>query len=329
MNKANRRRLWKLTKRTFSIAVLILLPVMLFLLFRSTDWDEVFKLLSEYRLSTLLIGLAISFASYAVFSSFDVFSRFYIRHPLPSARQMFGVAFVCNAFNLNLSSLVGGVAMRFRLYSRLGISKPDIIRILTFSVVTNWYGNLLLSGLLFTSGLPVLPQQWSVGRGGLQAIGVLLLALCAAYLLACRFSRRRSWGWKRYRLNFPSWRLALAQAVLGSSNWALMALLLTVLLPDKASYPEVLATLLVSSMAGLVLRVPAGLGVLETVFIAVLRDSFSRGTLFAALIGYRVLYCLIPLLLACVIYLWLERRARVLKQQAEAKQSNAETPSPS
>ncbi|MNM85555.1 Inner membrane protein YbhN [compost metagenome] len=82
-------------------------------------------------------------------------------------------------------------------------------------------------------------------------------------------------------------------------------------------------------MAGLVLRVPAGLGVLETVFIAVLRDSFSRGTLFAALIGYRVLYCLIPLLLACVIYLWLERRARVLKLQAEAKESNAETPSPS
>ncbi|MCC3263624.1 UPF0104 family protein, partial [Paenibacillus polymyxa] len=81
----------------------------------------------------------ISLASYGVFSSFDVLSRYYIGHPLP-VRRVFTVAFVCNAFNLNLSSWVGGVALRYRLYGRLGMSAADITRILSFSLVTNWYG---------------------------------------------------------------------------------------------------------------------------------------------------------------------------------------------
>ncbi len=94
-----------------------------------------------------------------------------------------------------------------------------------------------------------------------------------------------------------------------------MALLVSVLLPDRASYTEVLATLLISSIAGVVLHVPAGLGVLEAVFIAILHDHLGRGPLLAALIGYRVLYFLVPLFLACLVYLWLERRARRLRRR--------------
>ena len=308
------RRAWKLARRGFSIALLALLPVLLFLLIRATDWGEVFHLLSEYRATTLLLGLGISLASYGVFSSFDVLSRYYIGHPLP-VRRVFTVAFVCNAFNLNLSSWVGGVALRYRLYGRLGMSAADITRILSFSLVTNWYGYLLLAGALFVTGYPDLPDDWSVGRNGLRLIGALLLALGVAYPLACRYARRRAWGWRQFSLALPSWRLALLQGAMGAANWSLMALLVSVLLPDKASYTEVLATLLISSIAGVVLHVPAGLGVLEAVFIAILHDHLGRGPLLAALIGYRVLYFLVPLFLACLVYLWLERRARRLRRR--------------
>jgi hypothetical protein len=36
-----------------------------------------------------------------------------------------GVTFISYAFNLNLGSLVGGVAFRYRLYSRLGLGNAD------------------------------------------------------------------------------------------------------------------------------------------------------------------------------------------------------------
>lgn len=311
---------WKRANRVFNVALLVALPVLLFLLLRATDWDEVFQRLREYRLATLAQGMLIALCSYGVFSSFDVLSRFYIGHPLP-VRRVFTVAFVCNAFNLNLSSWVGAIALRFRLYGRLGMNASDILRILTFSLITNWYGYLLLAGGLFVAGYPNLPDNWSLGQSGLRSIGALLLVLGAGYLLACRFARRRTWGWKRYQLNLPSGRLAALQGIAGASNWSLMALLIYTLLPDTASYPAVLATLMISSIAGVVLHVPAGLGVIETVFITVLRDHFSRGELVAALIGYRVLYFLIPLLLACLVYLWLERHAKKLKRRAERQES--------
>lgn len=316
----NRKRFWKLANRTFNIALLVALPVLLFLLLRATDWDEVFRLLREYRLSTLALGMLIALASYGIFSSFDVLSRYYIGHPLP-VRRVFTVAFVCNAFNLNLSSWVGAIALRYRLYGRLGMTTGDITRILTFSLITNWYGYLLLAGVLFVGGYPDLPDNRFLGQNGLRAIGALLLLLGAGYLLACRFTRRRAWGWKRYRLKLPSWRLAALQGIAGASNWSMMALLIHTLLPASASYPAVLATLLISSIAGVVLHVPAGLGVIETVFITVLRDHFSRGELVAALIGYRVLYFLIPLLLACAVYLWLERHAKKLKGRAARREA--------
>ncbi|MBO3273634.1 lysylphosphatidylglycerol synthase domain-containing protein [Pseudomonas schmalbachii] len=320
MSSAGERkaRRWRLARRAFSLGFLILLPVLLFLLARSIDWREVIAALREYHPTTLLLGLLVALGGYSVFSSFDVLSRFYIGHPLP-VRRVYPVAFVCNAFNLNLSTWVGGVAMRYRLYSRLGMSAADITRILSFSVVTNWFGYMLLAGLLFSSGIPRLPESWTSGSVSLRLIGALLLAVCAGYLLACRFATRRQWGWKRYRFSLPTLRVALMQAGLGMSNWATMALLLYVLLPDRAEYFEVLAVLLVSSIAGVIAHIPAGLGVLEAVFIALLHAKIGKSSLLAALIGYRVLYFLIPLLLACAVYLWLERRARRLKKSRRSK----------
>ena len=187
--------------------------------------------------ATLFLGLLLAAAGYTVFSSFDLLSRYYIGHSLPK-RRVFTVAFVCNAFNLNLSSWVGAVALRYRLYSRLGLGIADITRILTFSLVTNWFGYLLLAGILFSCGLPALPPGWKLGSDGLRLIGALLLALAAGYLLACRFARRRAWGWREHRLTLPSWRLAALQGLLGASNWSLMALLLYSLLPHRRGLPE-------------------------------------------------------------------------------------------
>lgn len=71
-----------------------------------------------------------------------------------------------------------------------------------------------------------------------------------------------------------------------------------------------LAILLISSIAGVITHIPAGLGVLETIFITLLQGEYSKGALLAALIGYRALYFLLPLAISCVIYLVLEQRTR-------------------
>ncbi|MFJ3470010.1 lysylphosphatidylglycerol synthase domain-containing protein [Pseudomonas sp. NPDC090201] len=308
----------KWAKRLFTLFFFVAVPVLLFLLVRNLDWNEVTHALESYKASTLALGFVVAAGSYLTYCGFDVLARRYTEHKL-SVKQIVPVTFVCYAFNLNLSSWVGGIALRYRLYSRLGLDVPTITRILSLSLVTNWLGYMLLAGFVFAGDFIDLPEGWKIGDTTLQLIGFVLLAVCFGYFLACRFSHRRTWTIRKQKLVLPSLNQALRQACLGALNWGLMALLIYILLPEKAFYPAVLGILLISSIAGVIAHIPAGLGVLETVFITLMQHQFSKGQLLAALIGYRVIYFLIPLMLAVVVYLVLEKRAKGMRRRNEAR----------
>ena len=63
----------------------------------------------------------------------------------------------------------------------------------------------------------------------------------------------------------------------------------------------VVGVLLLAAVAGVVTHVPAGLGVLEAVFVACLSDVGTT-TVLAALLSYRAVYYLVPLALASIGY---------------------------
>src|SRR5690606_4513249 len=163
----------------------------------------------------------------------------------------------------------------------LGVS--TVTRILTFSLITNWLGYMILAGLVFALRLVRLPEQWQIGTTALQAIGIGLLLASAGYLLACRFASLRSWSLRGHEATLPPLRLALAQAGMSMANWSLSSLLVFLLLPKGVDYPTVLGIMLVSSIAGVITHIPAGLGVLEAVFIAMLQGQASKGAVLAAL----------------------------------------------
>lgn len=311
-HKSNKK--WKIAKHLLTGIFFIAVPTLLFILVKNIDWGEVVGTLHDYSAKTLLIGVAIAFASYLVFACYDLIGRYYTGHSLP-ARQILPLAFVCYAFTLNLTAWVGGIALRFRLYSRLGLDSSTIAKILSLSLITNWLGYIILAGLLFAFRLVDLPEQAHIGLTALQLIGFLLLAVAAMYFFACRFSSRRSFHFRAHKITLPKARVAFVQAGLAITNWMLMGLLIYTLLPDKVSYQTVLGILLISSIAGVVTHIPAGLGVLEAIFISMLHHDLTKSSILAALIGYRIIYYLLPLAIACIIYLVLESRAK--KMQAK------------
>lgn len=306
------RRAWPTIKKVLTLAFFVLVGVLLYQLAKRLEWSEVVSALRGYSATTLALAAAATAASYLVYSSFDLLGKRYTGHPLP-VRQIMPVTFVCYAFNLNLSSWIGGVAFRYRLYTRLGLKKSTITRVLSMSLLTNWMGYLCLAGAVFASGLLKLPPGWKIGSGSLQIIGVVLLLAAIGYFLLCAFSKRRSWTLRGHELSLPSLQMALAQVLLGAANWSLMATVVFVLMPDNISYPTVLGVLLISSIAGVVTHIPAGLGVLEALFIALLSHQASKTSLLAGLIGYRAIYFLAPLLIATLVYLVLEARAKKLR----------------
>jgi uncharacterized membrane protein YbhN (UPF0104 family) len=68
--------------------------------------------------------------------------------------------------------------------------------------------------------------------------------------------------------------------------------------------------LLVGAIVGVFAHVPAGLGVFEFVFVALLSHRVSEGRLLAALLGYRAIYYIVPMLIAAAMYLEFELKAR-------------------
>lgn len=320
-NQPSKKMIW--LKRGLTIFFFILVPVLLFSLVKQIEWQEVKEALTSYKISTLLIGIAIALFSYCIFASYDLIGKKYTGHTIPST-QIIPLGFVCYAFNLNLSSWVGGIALRYRLYSRLGLDVPTITKILSMNWITNWLGYLILAGTIFLFGLISLPDNWKIGTTALQVIGAAMVAVAIFYLFACKFSKRRSINVFRHKLSLPESSLSFIQAGLAILNWSLMGLLIFTLLPDgKVSYPTVLGILLIGAIAGVITHIPAGLGVLETIFITLLQHQLSKGTILAALIGYRVIYFLIPLAIAILIYFIFESRAKKLRASNEENQEDS------
>lgn len=303
---------WTRWKKPLTMLFFLALIVLFTLLAQRIEWNEVFATLADFKVRTLIIAAGLTLVSFLVYACYDLIGRTYIRQDL-TWKQILPVGIISYAFNLNLSAWVGGIAMRFRLYSRLGVSKSNIAKILGLSLTTNWFGYMLIAGVVFSNGLVRMPPGWKLSSDALQGVGVLLLLASAGYLAACRFSRRREWSIRGVEINLPSLRMAILQLLLGALNWSLMAAVIFTLLPSKLDYPLVLGVLLISAIAGVITHIPAGLGVLEAVFVALLQHEASRGSLVAGLLAYRAIYFILPLLITLVMYLVVEAKAKSLR----------------
>ena len=310
---------WKLAKKLLTWLFFIAVIVLLVVYARKVNWEDVYNVIVNYNRLAVLSAVALVIVSYLTYGCYDLIGRAYCGHKL-AKRQVMLVSFICYAFNLTLSTWVGGVAMRYRLYSRLGLDSATITRIFSLSIATNWLGYILLAGVVFSAGMVPIPGGWFIGETTLRIIGVALLAVVAVFLWACAFSKRRKWTIRRQTLQLPSLRMALFPFAVSSANWLVMGAIIWLLLARQVDYPIVLGVLLISSIAGVIIHIPAGIGVLEAVFLALLSGQHaSHGTIIAALLAYRVLYFILPLLLALVLYLMLESRAKHLRAKNEQK----------
>ena len=305
---------WGWAKRIAVIGFLAFVVTLLVIQARDINWTDVVTTLRAYPLKVLLIGAALAASSHLVYSTFDLVGRRYTEHQLPTPAVM-AIAFVSYAFNLNFGTLVGALGMRVRLYSRLGLEPATIARIVGMSMLTNWLGYFLLAGSAFLFWPLKLPDTWHLGTAALKTVGAVLVLIALAYLFLCAFSKQREWTLRRQKIALPPLPVALVQLSMSCANWALMGATMYVLLLGKVSYPATLGVLLIGAVAGLLSRVPAGLGVLEAVFIAVLSPLLGNSAPIAAVLCYRAMYYWAPLAAAGLLYSLMEINAKDLPTQ--------------
>lgn len=306
---------WPWLKRGVTLLFFIVVGVLLVTQAQTIEWGQVFSALRQYPLASAWGAVLLAICSFTLYSCFDLLGRRYTGHTL-SAPTVMLVTFISYAFNLNLGSLVGGVAFRYRLYSRLGLGTGTITRIMSVSMLANWMGYLLLAGLVFSLMPPSLPDTWKITTLHLRLIGAVLLALAAAYLALCAFKRKRTLQIRGHGIELPSIGLASLQLLMGACNWLVMSGIIFILLQQRIEFSAVVSVLLLAAVAGVITHIPAGLGVLEAVFVALLSHQMPRHELLAALVAYRLIYYLAPLGIAAIAYLVTELKARQLAAPA-------------
>lgn len=298
---------WAITLVTGAFVLLI--GALLFRQARSVDWGAVWNALIDLPMAALLGGAALAFASHGIYSSFDLFGRYYTRHGLPVARTV-GTTLIAYPFTLNLGSLIGGVTVRYRLYSRQGLSVGDIGQVVAISIITNWLGYFVLAGAVFWLWTPHLPEGWDMASGQLRWIGGAMAAVTAAYLVACVWRRGQPLSLRGHSFPMPHWSVGLLQVAVSAVNWMVMGGAIWLLTQQQAPYVAALATVLLGAVAGLISRIPAGLGVLEAVGTAVLSAYMPAPQALAAILAYRTLYFFAPLAVAALAFGVVELRWR-------------------
>ncbi|MBX5463242.1 MAG: bifunctional lysylphosphatidylglycerol flippase/synthetase MprF [Steroidobacteraceae bacterium] len=271
---------------------------------------------------TLVLAAALTAVSYLVLSLYDMLALRYLAKQLSRARTML-TSFVAYAFahTLSLATLTGA-AIRYRLYSNAGLTFTDVALVTAFSTITLATGFALLAGLSFLVAPGQAATALHIQQGWIVALGTLLVAGVAAYVVLAA-KRDRVLQIRGWALRAPGPAIAPLQPVLGLVDLTVAGAVLWTLLPAEAhvSFLSFAGVYVVACVLGAISHVPGGVGVFESVILLLL-PQVPRDALAGSLIAYRLIYYIVPLCVAGLLFAGRElvaQRARValVKQAAE------------
>jgi uncharacterized membrane protein YbhN (UPF0104 family) len=288
----------------------ILLPPLvagiIWLQLKDIDVELVKKGFFEIRYRNLLFAITLVVIDYVLISSYD-YMGLRLMGFKPVFKWLFPFAFVSYALNFTLGSLIGGLGFRMRFYVRFGLSKSRILRLLGFSIFTNWLGFAFITSILILArqkpGIEIFDQMHVL----LTFLACLSLAIIMVYLIMASKVLKASSFVHRFFPHVPI-KFALAQLILSSIHWLLLSLIIYVLSIDviSVSYMQVALTFQLSAIAGVITHVPGGVGVLEAIYMSQLKHVASPALILSVILVFRSIYYLVPFSLALPMYFLFE-----------------------
>ncbi len=243
-------------------------------------------------------ALGLTALSFLALTGYDGIALLQLRQRVPyttTALASFTSYAIC--FTLGFPLITAGT-VRFWIYSQAGLKPAKIASLTVIAGVTYWLGMVLIVGigLLFRSGtisqLDHFEPQINV-LIGLGALGALFV-----YLVWVSIEHR----WTRIqglKLELPGFKLTLAQLVLGVIDLCSAAGVLYVLLPEphNVDFFTFAAVYVFACALGIASYAPGGIGVFEATMLKFLPVPSQEGLL-ASLLLFRIIYYLIPFVLA-------------------------------
>lgn len=283
------------------LAVTLIAFVVLHDLSRDINLSDLRRDLTNYGWDKIGLSIVAMLVSYIALSLYDpVILRSMTAPAMPRYVPMLtGVSSMAVSNLLGFSWLTGG-AVRYRVYAAFGVDIGAVARLIATSWLAFILALLVLLGGLFVLHPAGLSAVITLPAGSEATVGLLILAVVAAVCVwTWRTPRTLTLG--RFSAQLPVARLTLILMGIALIDMVATALTLYVLLPSDLAQNFVLffVIFLGALGLGLVSHAPGGLGVFEAAMIAGLGGT-GRSDLLVALMVYRVIYTVLPFMMAVI-----------------------------
>jgi phosphatidylglycerol lysyltransferase len=290
------------------LAVLVVFGFTAFAIYDLTtevSYDDVIAALTATKWSS--IGLAVFFTalSFVALIGYDMNALAYIGKRLrfvPVSMTAFSAYAVGNT--AGFGALSGG-AIRFRGYSRLGLTPDEVGRVIAFVTLAFGIGLLAVTALASLVTAPRIGAIVGIDGTWVRWLAILILLALSVLVIIGRDGREVAVG--KLKLRLPDTRTSSQQFLITALDIAASASVLYVLLPETdIGWPSFLAIYATAVGAGVLSHVPGGLGVFETIIVAALGNAVDLDQVLGSLVLYRVIYHVLPLLVATLFIIALE-----------------------
>ncbi|WP_279482669.1 bifunctional lysylphosphatidylglycerol flippase/synthetase MprF [Aureimonas sp. SK2] len=263
--------------------------------------DEIRAAFSNVPATALVLAVFFTVVSFAAVSLYDVVAV----ETIAPGRVSRPVAATVGAAGYAISNALGfplltGGALRYHAYKSGGIELADIGRIVGTSWFALWFALAIMLGVALMvdpSGIPFLRD---IDHRVDLVLGVVIVALVALFVFwLSRGAREVRIG--RFHMALPSHRGALVQLVAGIVDVGAAAAVLYVLMPPGTVGSFLLFSLVfaVATVVGVASSAPGGLGAFEATLLVTLGLS-DRADVVAALVLYRLIYTVMPLVVTVI-----------------------------
>ncbi|MBP3340407.1 MAG: UPF0104 family protein [Alphaproteobacteria bacterium] len=321
---AKAKRLIKKIISYSGIFFFILAVGMLYWQLREYSLSDIAHAVLDIPFTNLVAACVACLAGYLALSLYDYLALNYVGGRVAwwkwMLAGMLGFAISNNAGH----AVVSGGAIRYRLYTRWRIRGGDIVKMLTISGFTYFLG----ASAIVVIGYFLVPREifdGSVGVGmGLNALFIFCASVLLTYFAMTLFFHKKSIKIGQIKFQIPSTAMATTQTVLGITDSVLAGLVLYFCLTPFVSIPfgTFIGLFVIAQTAGVFSQVPGGIGVFESVFLLALPDGVDKANIFGALLAYRIIYYVLPLIGAGSLFFIYERwlRSRMKRWLNEAKE---------
>ncbi|MBQ0013493.1 MAG: UPF0104 family protein [Proteobacteria bacterium] len=322
----------RIFKKIVSYAGLFFFALAAFMLWwqlRNYHLIDIWNAIVSIPKPNLLLACIACVFGYLVLSLYDFLALRYVGGDVTwwkwMLAGMLGFAISNNAGH----AVVSGGAIRYRLYTRWRIQGGDIVKMITFSGFTFFLG----CAAIVIIGYFLVPRdvfQQSMGASvGINTLFIFCAATLLAYFGMTVFLKGKHLKIGGLKFQVPTTRQAFLQMLLGIGDGVCAGLVLYFCMSPFIHIPfgTFIGLYVIAMVAGVFSQVPGGIGVFETIFLIALPDGIDKATVFGALLAYRIIYYVIPLIGMGGLFFIYERwlRARMKRWLAEAKEKIPQT----